>query len=299
MKEFINWLNKENIVYYLNHKLKNYTTLHIGGAAKIIVEPCDVEDMSKVVKKISELNLKFFILGNGSNVLFDDEGYDGIIIHIPNIFNKIELLENNQVYVQSGATNAMLSNFTLKNELTGYEFACGIPGTIGGAIYMNAGAYDGETKDVIVSVRYLDKDGDIKTLTNKELDLSYRHSYFTDNFGLILDAIYQFNVGNKFEIKDKIDDLMKRRYDKQPMDKYSAGSTFKRPKGYYASKLIKDTGLKGYSVGDAKVSDKHAGFLINDGNASSKEFLQLIDDVIEKVEREYGVRLECEIKRIS
>lgn len=299
MKQFITWLTTQKITYYLNKELKDYTTLHIGGKAKVIVELSSLEEMQEVLKEINDRNLKFFILGNGSNVLFEDEGYDGIILHIVPTFDKICVLDNNRVFVQSGANNAKLADFTCQNGLKGYEFACGIPGTIGGAIYMNAGAYDGQTSDVIESVRYLDKKGNIHTLDKEQLDFGYRHSFFTDHFGLIVDAIYQFESGDQVQIKQRIDDLMKRRWDKQPMDQYSAGSTFKRPENHYASKLIHDANLQGYSVGDAKVSDKHAGFLINEKNATSKQFQKLIKDVQDKVEELYDVKLECEIKHIK
>lgn len=299
MQDFFKWLSDEEIIYHTDRELKDYTTLHIGGKAAAIVEPNSIEKLCKVIKVIHEKELKFFILGNGSNVLFEDEGYDGIIVHITNALNKIELLDENQVRVQSGATNAELARFTQENSLTGYEFACGIPGTIGGAIYMNAGAYDGETKEVVRSVRYIDQAGKIKTIDHENLQFGYRHSYFTENFGLILDVTYQFEIGEETKIKTKIEELMSRRYEKQPMDKYSAGSTFKRPAGYYASKLIQDTGLRGYAVGDACVSSKHTGFLINDGKATSKQFQALIKDVQDKVNAKYGVMLECEIKHIK
>jgi UDP-N-acetylmuramate dehydrogenase len=277
--------------------LRQYTTLKIGGPAKRLYNPASLEDIRHILLTAQKEEEKLFVLGNGSNVLFNDEGYDGWILRLADNWSDIQLLENNRVKVQSGASNAQLAQFCLEHSLAGYEFASGIPGTIGGAVMMNAGAYTGETKDVIESVRCLDQHGTLKTLTKEQLNLSYRHSWFSDHFGIIIDATYAFKQGNQTDIETAIQDFTKRRWDKQPMDKASAGSTFKRPQGSYASKLIAESGLKGYRIGDAMVSDKHAGFLINAGNCDCKTFLELVQYVQNKVEADSGIRLELEIKR--
>lgn len=299
MKKFMEWINKEGIPFVENEELTNYTTLHIGGRARVIVKAESIEQMCAVVKYVNEHKLPFFVLGNGSNLLASDDGYDGVILHLGQNFKDIQLLGNDRVQVCAGATNAQVADFLCKHSLSGYEYACGIPGTIGGAVFMNAGAYDGEMKDVIVSVRYIDREGNLREKYRDELELSYRHSWFVDEFGVIVDVTLALKRQDPIKIQEKMDDLMKRRFDKQPMDKYSAGSTFKRPKGHYASALIMEAGLQGKSVGDASVSLKHAGFLINEKNASEKEFRQLIKLVQDTIFDKYGVQLECEIKELK
>lgn len=280
-------------------QLKDWTTLHIGGPATYMAHPETESEILEVLEMAKEKDLPLYILGNGSNVLFEDEGYEGIILHLGEQFSAIKRLENNQVWVQSGATNAQLASFCIENSLGGYEFASGIPGTIGGAIVMNAGAYDGEMKDVLVSIEYIDEEGKLQTKMNEELDLSYRHSIFSNTFGIVTSAIYQFEPKESSLVAEKIADLKERRYSKQPMEEYSAGSTFKRPEGHYASALIHQGELQGYHVGDAEVSMKHAGFLINKGNASSKEFNQLIADVQRIVLEKFNVQLEPEVRRVK
>lgn len=281
-----------------DEELKNYTTLHIGGKARNMVMAGSEDDFAEALRYAKEKKLDYFVLGNGSNVLFDDEGYNGLIIRVDPSFNKVDRLENNQVRVEAGATNEQLANWLCRQGLGGYEFASGVPGTIGGAIFMNAGCYGSETSEVLKSVRWMDPDGKIHVSTNEELDFGYRHSMFSDHPGIILDAVYEFEERDPEVILENLKDLKNRRYEKQPMEKHSAGSTFKRPEGYFAGTLIDQSGLRGYSVGDAKVSDKHCGFLINDGECSAKEFLQLIEEVQDIVEKKHGVRLECEVRHI-
>lgn len=281
-----------------NALLKNWTTLHIGGPAKYLAHPESIEDIKEIIKQTNEKQIPLYILGNGSNVLFDDQGYNGMILHIGEAMDSIELLAGNRVKVESGATNAQLAKFCQENGLGGYEFASGIPGTIGGAIVMNAGAYDGEMKDVLESIEYIDENGELHQLQNNELELSYRHSIFSNRFGIVTSAIYQFYPKDKQAIQEKIDELTEKRYSKQPMEEYSAGSTFKRPEGHYASALIHQSDLQGYHVGDAEVSTKHAGFLINKGTASAQEFLQLIQKVQNIVYEKHGVHLEPEVRYV-
>lgn len=282
---------KENVL------MKNYTTLKIGGPVRRFYEPESVDDMVQVLQESLEEQEPLFILGNGSNVLFPDEGYDGWILHLGPNWSGIELVDACRVRVKSGTTNEELARFTRLAGLAGYEFASGIPGTVGGAIVMNAGAYDGETVDVLESVRWLDRHGRLHVAAGDELDMGYRHSRFSDEFGLIVDAVYRFGPGDTLAIERKIDDLTQKRWSKQPMEDASAGSTFKRPRGSFASKLIHDSGLQGLRVGDAMVSEKHAGFLINAGNATCAEFLELVSQVQDRVEKDSGIRLEMEIRR--
>jgi UDP-N-acetylmuramate dehydrogenase len=285
--------------YQSNTLLKDYTTLKIGGPATYFAQPKSLNEMREVLAKAKEENLPLFILGNGSNVLVSDEGFKGIVLHMSKDWSKIERLDNNQVLVQAGATNEQLAAFCIEQGLGGYEFACGVPGTIGGAVMMNAGCYNGETKDVLVEVNYLDANGNLHVRKAKDLDLSYRHSWFTENFGLITQAIYQFEPKESAQVAAKVEELQKKRYDKQPMDKASCGSTFKRPEGHFAAALIDEAGLRGYRYKDAMVSEKHTGFLINDGQASAQDFLHLVEDVKEKVFENSGVQLECEVKMIG
>lgn len=289
--------NETMIRYEENIPMKEYTTLKIGGPARRFYEPESVEEMAEILQDSLEEEANLFVLGNGSNVLFDDEGYDGWILHMGHNWSGIELVDPYRLRVKSGTTNEELARYTMLAGLAGYEFASGIPGTVGGAIMMNAGAYDGETRDVLESVRYLDREGRLQVASGEELDLSYRHSRFSDEFGLIIDAVYKFRPGDTLAIQNRIEDLTRKRWSKQPMEDASAGSTFKRPEGSFASKLIHESGLQGLRVGDAMVSEKHAGFLINAGEATAADFLELVKQVEDKVEADSGIRLELEIRR--
>lgn len=283
--------------YKKNESLRNYTTLKIGGPAGRIYEPHSEEEMAAILRESLETDTPLFVLGNGSNVLFEDEGYHGWILHVGQGWSGMELLENSRIQVKSGTTNQQLAEFARENGLTGYEFASGIPGTVGGAICMNAGAYDGETVNVLEKVRWLDRQGNVHEADAANLNLSYRHSWFTDHFGLITQAVYRLEPADPDAVAQRMQDLHERRWSKQPMDKASAGSTFKRPAGGFASALIQASGLQGMHVGDAAVSTKHAGFLINEGNATCAQFLELVEKVAHKVEVDSGIRLELEIHR--
>lgn len=282
-----------------NKELKEYTTLYIGGPAKKIVHPESLQEIKEVYEEAKKNGEKLFVLGNGSNVLFEDKGFNGTVLRLVENWNDMKLLDHDQVEVQSGATNEELAAFAQKNGLSGYEFACGVPGTIGGAVVMNAGCYNSETKNVLKSVTYLDEEGNIQTKDMEDLDLSYRHSYFSDHFGIVLSAVYQFEKDDPEKIQERMDELQEKRYAKQPMDKHSCGSTFKRPEGYFAAALIDQAGLRGFKVGDAMVSEKHTGFLINNGNCTEKEFKELISEVQKRVKEHSGVDLECEVREIK
>lgn len=281
--------------YSENTKLKDYTTLKIGGPAERFYEPESIEDIQEILKDAKEAGKEVFVLGNGSNVLFEDEGYDGWIIHMSDKLSGIEPLNENSVRVLAGTENAELAEYLASHSLGGFEFASGIPGTVGGAVIMNAGAYDGEYKGIIDQVGYIDEDGNLKTRKLDELEMGYRHTWLTDHFGIVVYADLHFEPKPEAEIRFKMQDLHDKRHSKQPMDKASAGSTFKRPKNGYASALIHQSGLQGLHVGDAMVSTKHAGFLINNGNASCKDFLELVGQVQQKVKNDSGIDLELEV----
>lgn len=281
--------------YKLNELLKKHTTFKIGGNAKILVEINSENTLVQLLKFIRENNIKFFVLGKGSNILAEDNGFDGVILKISNKFSEINIADNGIVTCTAGTPLSELCLFALENSLSGLEFAYGIPGTAGGALFMNAGAYGGEIKDVVMSARYVDKKGNIMTINAEDMNLSYRHSIFsesTDN--IIIDMTFCLNKGNKTEIKAKMDELLQKRKDKQPLEFPSAGSTFKRPQGSYASLLIEQCGLKGMSVGGAQVSEKHSGFVINTGDATFADVLSLCDKVKEIVKEKTGYILELE-----
>lgn len=282
----------ENVL--INEPLKNYTTFGCGGEAKAVVFPQNVEQLAEVVKLLKD---DMQVLGNGSNVLVCDEGINKYAV----ITTKIKEVkcEGESIYADCGASLAKLSSVAAENSLAGLEFASGIPGTVAGAVYMNAGAYGGEIKDVISEVYAVDKQGNKKTFSKDELELSYRHSVFVDNGYIITGAKFDLSKGNQEVIYATMKDLNQRRKDKQPLEYKSAGSTFKRPEGYFAGQLIEESGLKGYSVGDAQVSEKHAGFVINKGSATAKDVLDVIAYCRKTVEEKFGVVLEPEIKILS
>lgn len=288
-------LNNHGIQVREEVSLKDYTTLHIGGNAKLLFEPSNIEEVQTCIEICKSYQLPYFILGNGSNVLVLDEGYKGLVIVLSTHFHHMQV-NNNKVRVQSGASLKALSAFCMRQSLTGMEFACGIPGSVGGAVYMNAGAYGGEMKDVVQSVIWLDQNGKIQKSNKEDLALAYRHSVFMDNKGIVLEVEIQLQEGNKVEILSLMEELMRKRRSRQPLDFYSAGSTFKRPQGNYASALIQDAGLKGVMVNDAQVSEKHAGFLINRNNATSRDFLDLIRLVQRRVKEHSSYELECEVQ---
>lgn len=278
--------------------MKMYTSFKTGGNASIMLSPKNEKSLYYVVETCKNENIKPFILGNGTNLLVSDKGIDNVVIHIGKGFDEIELLDDTTIRCQAGCSLMKLCRFALANCLTGLEFAYGIPGTVGGAMYMNAGAYDGEMKDVAVSCDYVTFGGEKGTLSADEMDLSYRHSAFCDSDKIIVSAIFKLEKGSKTEIENKMNELMARRKDKQPVEYPSAGSTFKRPAGYFAGKLIEECGLRGKSIGGAQVSEKHCGFIINKGNATSADIMDLVDFVRDEVLEQKGVLLETEVKLV-
>jgi UDP-N-acetylmuramate dehydrogenase len=288
--------SKLNCVVKYDEPLKNHTTFQIGGKCIALIEPKKVEDIIKAIKICRENNLKFFVIGNGSNLLVPDDGYNGVIIKIKSEFSNIQV-EWECLIAHSGAKLSEVYTVAYENSLTGFEFASGIPGTIGGAIFMNAGAYGGEMKDIVESVEVLDLDNyEVKELKNEELDFSYRKSIIQRKNYIVLTIKLKLKKGNKEEIKAVYEDLRERRNSKQPLNFGSAGSTFKRPEGHFASKLIEDAGLKGYHINDAWVSEKHSGFIVNKGNASYKEVMELIEYVQKVVFEKFEVKLETEVR---
>ena len=279
--------------------MSKYTTFRIGGNAAVMLTPTTDEQLASIIKKCKEENTKPFIIGNGSNMLISDKGLDTVVINMCRPDPKIELVNGDTVVCDAGATMSKVCNFALENGLTGLEFAFGIPGSAGGAAYMNAGAYGGEMKDVLVECRHIDCDGNFGYLKGEELGLAYRTSAYEHNGYIITTLVMKLSKGNKDEIRAKMQELLQRRKDKQPLEYPSAGSTFKRPEGYFAGALIEECGLKGYSVGGAQVSEKHAGFVINKGDATAEDVLSLIKYIQDKVFSEKGVMLEPEVRLIE
>ena len=278
--------------------LRNHTTFRIGGAAKYFAVPKNEEEIMEAVDFAIVKDLPYYILGKGSNVLFADEGYPGVIIEIGAGMEKVERIGDTGIRAQAGVSLSALAAFAAREGLSGLEFAGGIPGTLGGAVTMNAGAYGGEMKDVIVSVKVMDEEGAVKVLSCGELELGYRTSIVQKKQLVVLEAEFLLNPGTTEEIQNTMKELNAKRREKQPLEYPSAGSTFKRPEGYFAGKLIEDAGLRGYRVGDAQVSEKHCGFVVNRGNATCAEVLQLIEEVQKKVKEQFGVQLEPEVRII-
>ena len=281
-----------------NEPMASHTTFRIGGPADYFVMPETVEELRDILALCKEEGLPYFILGNGSNLLVGDKGFRGVVIQLYKNFDGLSI-EGTRVTAKSGAMLIRVAKEAGKAGLTGLEFASGIPGTIGGAMVMNAGAYGGEMKDVVTAVTVLTKDGDIKTLTGSEMNFRYRGSVVEDEGYIVLETVMELKIGNLEEIQARIDELSLQRRTKQPIEYPSAGSTFKRPEGYFAGKLIQDTNLRGYQVGGAQVSEKHCGFVINAGGATAADVMQLMQDVSDKVNAQFGVTLEPEVKRIG
>ena len=293
---FINIVGKENI--FIDEPMKNHTSFKVGGNVDIMIMPSTIEELKKLIVYINSNNLKYYIIGNGSNILVGDKGFRGIILKICDNMCNI-LIENNYMIIDSGAKLSSISSKALENKLSGFEFASGIPGTFGGAVCMNAGAYGGEIKDILVSINVITKEGILKTIKANELKLSYRSSIIPENNYIIVSGIIKLQYGNYGEIKNNIMELAKRRREKQPLNFASAGSTFKRPEGYFTGQLITDSGLKGYNCNDAEVSEKHAGFIINKGNAKARDIINVIKHCQNTVYDKFGVKLETEVKIIG
>lgn len=283
---------------FIDEPLSKHTTFRIGGPADVFVEVKSIDEISLVVKACLELDIPYFVLGNGSNILVSDSGFRGVIIHIYSEFSNIEC-DGEVITALSGSLLSKVAYVAKENSLTGFEFAAGIPGTLGGGVMMNAGAYGGELKDIVKSAKVLDKQGNILDLSNEDMKFGYRTSVVEAEEYIVLAATIKLESGNKTDIEAKMEELKQARVSKQPLEYPSAGSTFKRPEGYFAGKLIMDSGLRGASVGDAMVSEKHCGFVINKGHASAKDVIELIDNVRKSVKEKYGVELETEVKMLG
>ena len=279
----------------MDEPMSRHTTFKIGGPAEIFVEAKDVEALKNLVSWAEESKLKYMLLGNGSNLLVSDKGIEGAVITLGGEFKDIRLVSEDTIACGAGVTLAKLSSFALENSLEGLEFAWGIPGTVGGAVFMNAGAYGGEIKDVLKTCRHMTQDGQVVTLSEKDFNFGYRKSIYKENKWTILDCVFKLKKGNKEDIKAKMTDFMNRRTSKQPLEYPSAGSVFKRPEGNFAGTLIEQCGLKGTSVGGACVSEKHAGFIINKGGATCKDVCDLVELIQKTVKDKTGYQLEREL----
>lgn len=275
--------------------MKKHTTFRVGGCARYLVEPGDVQQLSAVVNACREQKVPYYVVGNGSNLLVSDAGYNGVIIHLFKNMSEIRT-EGNHMILQAGALLARAARTACREGLSGLEFASGIPGTVGGALVMNAGAYGGEMKDVVTCVTVLNPEGELQEYTKEQMAFGYRRSRLTEEAGIVLETEFTLHPGRTEEIQARMEELKEKRVLKQPLEYASAGSTFKRPEGHFAGKLIEDAGLRGFRIGDAQVSEKHCGFVINRGNASASEIAEVIRQVQDRVYAHSGVRLQTEVK---
>ncbi|MBR3771433.1 MAG: UDP-N-acetylmuramate dehydrogenase [Clostridium sp.] len=279
--------------------MKNHTTFRIGGPAMLYASPVDEEQLARLIKCVNQWQIPFFVLGNGSNLLVSDKGYQGVVIEIKDGFNHLSIEHKGDTALVRAGAGILLSKLAkavADESLQGFEFAAGIPGTLGGAVTMNAGAYGGEIKEHIIRAKVISREGELRYLTKEELNLSYRHSAIMSTGDIVVEAEFEFPNGVVSEIKEKMKDFNARRREKQPLEYPSAGSTFKRPEGYFAGKLIQDAGLRGFRIGDVMVSEKHCGFVVNVGEATAAQVKELIDKVSEIVEEKFGVHLEPEVR---
>ncbi|MDA3732153.1 UDP-N-acetylmuramate dehydrogenase [Niameybacter massiliensis] len=302
-------MNKTNIIHLLAQKINKtfilenewmnqHTTFKIGGPADLYVVPQTEEELMHAIKVCKQEQIPYYVIGNGSNLLVTDKGYRGVIIEVYKALSDIEV-KGNCITAYAGALLSRIANSAYDHSLTGFEFAHGIPGTLGGAVTMNAGAYDGEMKGVLVEATIIDENGVLKTLSLEELKLGYRTSIVGEKGYTVVKATIKLESGDQDAIKAKMKDLMQRRRDKQPLEYPSAGSTFKRPEGHFAGKLIMDSDLRGYQVGGAQVSEKHCGFVINTGGATYEDIKTLIENVQKCVKEKFNVQLETEVKVIG
>ena len=276
--------------------MKNHTSFRIGGPAEVMAFPKSAQELSEILKASKLLDINIRILGAGTNILAPDEGISGLVICLKDAIDGMELLPNDRVKIAAGVSMARAAMFAAGKGLSGLEFAHGIPGSVGGGVYMNAGAYGGEICQVCDSVDVMDMDGNIRTVPGAEMDFSYRHSRLEDEGGIVLSAIFALMPKPENEIREKMQELMGKRRASQPLDKPSAGSAFKRPVGGYAAALIDGAGLKGYRVGDAAISEKHAGFAVNLGEATAADVRELLRQVSDKVFENSGIRIEPEVR---
>lgn len=293
IERFSNLLGNEKV--RINEPMNRHTTFRIGGPADYFLLPSSSEEVKGILEICKEESLQYFILGNGSNLLVSDEGYRGVIIQLYRNYGGLTV-EGTEIRAGAGVLLSKIAATARNESLTGFEFAGGIPGTLGGAVVMNAGAYGGELKDVLKEAVVMDREGNIFTVPVEKLAMGYRTSLVKTAGYLVLEAVISLKKGSQEEIRDTMKDLADRRISKQPLEYPSAGSTFKRPEGYFAGKLIMDAGLRGYQVGGAQVSEKHCGFVINKGNATAADVCRLMADVQAKVQEQFGVTLEPEVK---
>lgn len=300
MEAFLNKLQDilEQEQIFKNEPMKLHTTFKVGGPADVFVRPNCVEQVKEIIELAREQGVPVYIMGNGSNLLVGDKGYRGVIIQIYKNMNQVTV-KDNEITAQAGALLSTIARLALEQELGGFEFASGIPGTLGGAVTMNAGAYGGEIKQVLKSAIILTKEGEIRHLTTEELKLGYRKSVIIDEDYIVLEAVLALKKDSREAILEKMNEYALARRTKQPLEFPSAGSTFKRPVGYFAGKLIDDAGLRGFSYGGAQVSEKHCGFVINKGDATAKDIVTLMKMVNEKVKEQFDVSLEPEVKMIG
>jgi len=294
INELKSFIGTENVA--LDEPMSMHTTFRVGGPADCFVTPSSADEVRSVLRLCGDYGVSTYILGSGSNVVVADEGLRGVVVRIGPKLADVHIGANGVVTAQAGATNAKVARAACAVGLTGYEFAAGIPGTIGGAAIMNAGAYDGELRDVATDVTCLDAAGELVELTAEQADWGYRRSAIAERGLVVLSVTLQLRAGDPKAIQARMDELAQRRNDKQPLDLPSAGSTFKRPPGHYAGKLIQDAGLQGYTVGGAQVSTKHAGFVVNIGGATAADIIQVIRDVQSGVLAQFGVMLEPEVR---
>lgn len=290
LKDF---LCKNFFSFVENESLKKHTTMKVGGNADFIVYPKNALEVSVLISFLKKENIRYYILGNGSNVMFSDEGFKGVIIKSEKL-NDIKI-DGNEIYFGAGVSMTKAAKTAVENSLSGIEYCYGIPGNIGGGLYMNAGAYGGEISSSLVSVDCVDENGEIKTISAKDCNYGYRHSAFMSRKRFILGGLFRFENGNKEELKRFCDEIMQKRISKQPLDMPSAGSSFKRPAGYFAAALIDECGLKGKTIGGAQVSEKHAGFIVNKGDATCKDIMALADYVENEVYKKTGIKIEKEM----
>ena len=282
-----------------NEPMKKHTTFRIGGPADVLVKPATITEIEQVLQCCEEQAVPYYVVGNGSNLLVGDEGIRGVVLQLGNDFSEVEVCEDDTIWVQAGCRLSKVANLAAEHALTGMEFAAGIPGTIGGAVMMNAGAYGGEMKDIIECVTLLTPDREVLILPQDQMEFGYRESIVSKENYIVLEAKLRLQKGEPKAIEAKMKEYSEARRSKQPLEYPSAGSTFKRPEGYYAGKLIMDAGLAGYRVGDAQVSEKHCGFVINCGQATAKDVTAVMNDVIHRVAEAYQVELEPEVRKIG
>ncbi|MDL2301380.1 UDP-N-acetylmuramate dehydrogenase [Lachnospiraceae bacterium OttesenSCG-928-D06] len=292
MQSITKFVPRENL--YIKEPMDKHTTFRVGGPADCLIELEDSEQVQNLLRYLNQLDIPFFVLGKGSNLLVSDGGYEGIVLHIGPKMNKIRVV-GNKIVAKAGALMSKVARTAYENGLTGLEFAAGIPGTIGGGVVMNAGAYGGELKQVVSQVTVINKDGNLLELNNETMEFGYRTSVVKNRPLIVTEVALELSKGEPEEIKAKMEDLAQKRRDKQPLEYASAGSTFKRPEGHFAGELIMNAGMKGFQIGDARVSEKHCGFIVNTGNATGQDIYTVMTEVRKCVKDKFHVDLEPEV----